>query len=299
MLKPGPTVTATADKSEAATPASRSAAATTSSMAALCASCARLGTTPPHGAWIASCDALASPSTRPSPVTTAAPVSSHEVSMPKMRVSAPRDTTRPSGPSRSGESGPEPNPVAAPVRPSMRARRSGLSGRTPPAANPRRWEGLGRNERRAAGRKPRAGADAGIDDARAPHVAVVTLTEARAARIAARIVFHRGGRGATANAPRGVPRKFTTSQLVFSRAAEPVWIKSTLTMPPVKKPPSRGPSPRSQRAASSDGSSVRPRRRRARPLRWPSSPRRARGKRGCNALERTTPTEVTRLNCIV
>ena len=182
-------MTATADKSEAATPASRSAAATTSSMAALCASCARLGTTPPHGAWIASCDALASPSTRPSPVTTAAPVSSHEVSMPKMRVSAPRDTTRPSGPSRSGESGPEPNPVAAPVRPSMRARRSGLSGRTPPAANPRRWEGLGRNERRAAGRKPRAGADAGIDDARAPHVAVVTLTEARAARIAARIVF--------------------------------------------------------------------------------------------------------------
>ena len=48
---------------------------------------------------------------------------------------------------------------------------------------------MGRNERRAAGRKPRAGADVGIDDAREPHVAVVTLADARAARIAARIVF--------------------------------------------------------------------------------------------------------------
>ena len=95
---------------------------------------------------MASCDVLASPRTRPSPVTTAAPVSSHDVSMPRMRVSASTATVRPSGPRRSGERGPEPNPVARPVRPSMRARRS----ETPPAANPRE-EGSGR-ERRAAGR---------------------------------------------------------------------------------------------------------------------------------------------------
>mmetsp|Transcript_10277 Transcript_10277/g.42494 ORF Transcript_10277/g.42494 Transcript_10277/m.42494 type:complete len:216 (-) Transcript_10277:162-809(-) len=146
MERPGPTVTATASSRDASTPAFRSAVATTSSMAASCASRARFGTTPPHGAWMASCDVLASPRTRPSPVTTATPVSSHDVSMPRMRVSASTATVRPSGSRRSGERGPEPNPVARPVRPSMRARRS----ETPPAANPRE-KGSGR-ERRAAGR---------------------------------------------------------------------------------------------------------------------------------------------------
>jgi len=37
----------------------------------------------PHGAWMSACPAMSSPSTRPSLVTTAAPVSSQLLSIPK------------------------------------------------------------------------------------------------------------------------------------------------------------------------------------------------------------------------
>lgn len=94
---------------------------------------------------------------------------------------------------------------------------------------------MGRNERRAAGRKPRAGADAGIDDARAPHVAVVTLTDARAARIAARIVVFTAA--AVARQPTRLAKCPSSSIYNISTRFFLGRFKSTGTMPPVKKPP--------------------------------------------------------------
>jgi hypothetical protein len=95
---------------------------------------------------------------------------------------------------------------------------------------------LGPNERRAAGRQPRAGADerAGIDDARAPHVAVVTLADARAARIAARIVFTAA---AVARQPTRLAECPSSSIYNISTRFFRSRFKSTGTMPPVKKPP--------------------------------------------------------------
>jgi hypothetical protein len=94
---------------------------------------------------------------------------------------------------------------------------------------------LGRNERRAAGRKPRAGADVGIDDARAPHVAVVTLADARAARIAARIVVFTAA--AVARQPTRLAKCPSSSIYNISTRFFLGRFKSTGTMPPVKKPP--------------------------------------------------------------
>lgn len=82
-LRPGPTVTATALSCCGATPARASASSTQLAMAASWASCASLGTTPPQGAWMSACVASASPSTRPQPLTTATPVSSQLLSMPR------------------------------------------------------------------------------------------------------------------------------------------------------------------------------------------------------------------------
>ena len=94
---------------------------------------------------------------------------------------------------------------------------------------------MGPNERRAAGRKPRAGADAGIDDARAPHVVVVvTLADARAARIAARIVFTAA---AVARQPTRLAECPSSSIYNISTRFFLGRFKSTGTMPPVKKPP--------------------------------------------------------------
>ena len=94
---------------------------------------------------------------------------------------------------------------------------------------------MGPNERRAAGRKPRAGADAGIDDARAPHVVVVvTLADARAARIAARIFFTAA---AVARQPTRLAECPSSSIYNISTRFFRSRFKSTGTMPPVKKPP--------------------------------------------------------------
>ena len=94
---------------------------------------------------------------------------------------------------------------------------------------------MGPNERRAAGRKPRAGADAGIDDARAPHVVVVvTLADARAARIAARIFFTAA---AVARQPTRLAECPSSSIYNISTRFFLGRFKSTDTMPPVKKPP--------------------------------------------------------------
>lgn len=87
---PGPMVTATASSWSGLTPAAWSAASTQPSMAAWCASCASLGTTPPQAAWMSACPARASPSTRPLVLTTATPVSSQLLSMPRMRAGRPR-----------------------------------------------------------------------------------------------------------------------------------------------------------------------------------------------------------------
>mmetsp|Transcript_32404 Transcript_32404/g.104857 ORF Transcript_32404/g.104857 Transcript_32404/m.104857 type:complete len:298 (-) Transcript_32404:283-1176(-) len=85
--KPGPTVTATAERSAGETAARRSASATVPSMAARCDCCASFGTTPPHSSCTPTCDAIASARTVPSPRTTAAPVSSQDDSIPSTSIS--------------------------------------------------------------------------------------------------------------------------------------------------------------------------------------------------------------------
>mmetsp|Transcript_39416 Transcript_39416/g.65518 ORF Transcript_39416/g.65518 Transcript_39416/m.65518 type:complete len:316 (+) Transcript_39416:1302-2249(+) len=75
-------------RSSAFTPACLSAASTTWSMFSWCAACAASGFTPPHSPWISACDARTLLNTRPSPVNTAAAVSSQLVSIPSTRQSA-------------------------------------------------------------------------------------------------------------------------------------------------------------------------------------------------------------------
>mmetsp|Transcript_28232 Transcript_28232/g.61871 ORF Transcript_28232/g.61871 Transcript_28232/m.61871 type:complete len:217 (-) Transcript_28232:70-720(-) len=89
-LNPGPTVTAIASNCVGSTPASASAFSTIPSMASSWAPCANLGTTPPHGACNSAWDARASPKMRPSAVTTAAPVSSQLLSIPRTMASGRR-----------------------------------------------------------------------------------------------------------------------------------------------------------------------------------------------------------------
>src|SRR5438552_10332328 len=83
--RPGPAVTATASTAPQLTPASSRARSTTAGRAARCARLASSGTTPPN-TLCTSCDRmmrLASSGRPRSPTTTAAEVSSHEVSMPR------------------------------------------------------------------------------------------------------------------------------------------------------------------------------------------------------------------------
>mmetsp|Transcript_36515 Transcript_36515/g.90568 ORF Transcript_36515/g.90568 Transcript_36515/m.90568 type:complete len:211 (+) Transcript_36515:933-1565(+) len=84
ISSPGPTVTPIASTSATLdSPAAAMASLTTRPTASMCASLASPGTTPPHSAWIASCLAMASPRMTPSLRTTAAAVSSQDVSMPR------------------------------------------------------------------------------------------------------------------------------------------------------------------------------------------------------------------------
>ncbi len=87
--RPGPWVTATASRSARVAPASRSARSTTGTIASAWARHASSGTMPPYcscsSAWLAT----TSESTSRSPRSTAAAVSSQEVSMARIRVSAP------------------------------------------------------------------------------------------------------------------------------------------------------------------------------------------------------------------
>mmetsp|Transcript_5162 Transcript_5162/g.12400 ORF Transcript_5162/g.12400 Transcript_5162/m.12400 type:complete len:299 (+) Transcript_5162:734-1630(+) len=85
---PGPTVTATADKSSGLVPARFNASSTVVSMAFECASCASFGTTPPHWLCIPAWEARASPNILPVPERIAAPVSSQLDSMPSTFQSA-------------------------------------------------------------------------------------------------------------------------------------------------------------------------------------------------------------------
>src|SRR5687768_14234889 len=85
--RPGPCVTAIAPTSAKPSPAPASAASTTPQMSRTCCREASSGTTPPHSRWISVCDATtferSSHGRARSPVslTTAAAVSSHDVSI--------------------------------------------------------------------------------------------------------------------------------------------------------------------------------------------------------------------------
>ena len=89
---PGPCVTATAPRSAHDARASASARSTTPQMSRMCWREASSGTTPPHSRWIGTCEATTferiAHGRAASPVssTTAADVSSHEVSMPRISI---------------------------------------------------------------------------------------------------------------------------------------------------------------------------------------------------------------------
>src|ERR1700682_2249244 len=86
--RPGALVTATASRSSRLVPASSIARSTTGTMLVRCARDAISGTTPPKTRWI-SCERITRDfweTSSPSPSRTAADVSSHEVSIPRMRV---------------------------------------------------------------------------------------------------------------------------------------------------------------------------------------------------------------------
>src|SRR5215831_16902053 len=80
---PGPWVTAIPSRSGRRTPASASAFSTTGTMTSRCRREASSGTTPPYGAWIASCEATTFDRMRRPSASTAAAVSSHELSIPR------------------------------------------------------------------------------------------------------------------------------------------------------------------------------------------------------------------------
>src|SRR6185437_13365874 len=82
---PGPDVTAIASRSSNPTPDSAIAARTTGTMARRCSRLASSGTTPPYRACVAICEATTDESVRAPRSTTAAAVSSHELSMPRIR----------------------------------------------------------------------------------------------------------------------------------------------------------------------------------------------------------------------
>src|SRR6266851_2059106 len=83
---PGPTVTAMAASSDHVLWDSASAVRTTGTMARKCSRDASSGTTPPYFPWVASCDATTEERMLALSWTTAAAVSSQEVSIPRMRI---------------------------------------------------------------------------------------------------------------------------------------------------------------------------------------------------------------------
>src|SRR6476469_5957668 len=84
---PGPCVTAIASIDPYVLPASASACRTTGTIARRCSRDASSGTTPPYGWCVAICDDTTFESTRSPLPTTAAAVSSHELSIPRMYLS--------------------------------------------------------------------------------------------------------------------------------------------------------------------------------------------------------------------
>src|SRR5439155_21925796 len=86
---PGPWVTATPSSSRNLTPASASAFSTTGTMTSRWRREASSGTTPPYGAWMASCEATTLERRRRPSASTAAAVSSHELSIPSTTIRRP------------------------------------------------------------------------------------------------------------------------------------------------------------------------------------------------------------------
>src|SRR6267142_1473714 len=129
---PGPWVTATPSSSRNLTPASASAFSTTGTMTSRWRREASSGTTPPYGAWIASCEATTLESTRRPSARTAAAVSSHELSMPSTIMSRSSFRSRSLQTKRGDEAGSLRPGLASPrlVRAS-RLLRPGLSLRSP------------------------------------------------------------------------------------------------------------------------------------------------------------------------
>src|SRR5260221_9077645 len=84
--RPGPSVTAMADRSSKPVWACSNARRTTDTMARRCSREASSGTTPPYLPWVASCDAMTEERMLALSSTTAAAVSSQEVSIPRMRI---------------------------------------------------------------------------------------------------------------------------------------------------------------------------------------------------------------------
>src|SRR3970282_250067 len=91
---PGPWVTAMPSRSGSRTDASSSACWMTGTMASRWRREASSGTTPPYGAWIASWEATTLDSTRRPSASTAAAVSSQELSIPSTSIVEPRGVRR-------------------------------------------------------------------------------------------------------------------------------------------------------------------------------------------------------------
>src|SRR5262249_8931209 len=85
---PGPHVTASASSSGRVTPASEAARRITGTMVAMCWREATSGTTPPYAACTSTCEATTSERTLRPSSTTAAAVSSQEVSIPSTSTAA-------------------------------------------------------------------------------------------------------------------------------------------------------------------------------------------------------------------
>ena len=85
---PGPWVTATRSTLAIGSPADSSASRTTGETSSRWRRDATSGTTPPKRACRSACDDTTDESTRPSSVTTAAAVSSHDVSIPRITTPA-------------------------------------------------------------------------------------------------------------------------------------------------------------------------------------------------------------------
>src|SRR5919108_4993161 len=83
-MSPGPSVHATASMSQKVTSARSRASRTTGVRASTWARAAISGTIPPYSPWSSSCEAITLERISRSPRSTAADVSSHEVSMPRM-----------------------------------------------------------------------------------------------------------------------------------------------------------------------------------------------------------------------